>query len=71
MTARPRLSLCTACDDRPECVALDYCRLRPWNTAMIVCAVCSKRQVSVYPATCTHLECDGCGYMNPAPPVDQ
>ena len=66
---RPRLSFCTACDDRPECEALDYCRLRPWCTATMVCVVCGHESVNVYPAITTHLECGGCGHMNDAPPV--
>lgn len=69
MKVRPRLSLCTGCDDRPECAALDYCRLRPWKTATWACVVCGHESVSVYPATCERLECGGCGHMNDAPEI--
>ena len=62
MTA-PRLSFCTACDDRPECEALDYCRLRPWETTRMVCAVCSREWTDVHPAVTKAVECPGCGHM--------
>lgn len=42
----------------------------PWYTAVMDCALCNKRQTVTYPAIRERLECDGCGYMMPAPPLE-
>ena len=53
-------------DDDPESP------VRPiWDYALTTCPICGHREVSVFPYTCTELECGGCGMMNPSPPPEE
>lgn len=36
-----------------------------WDWALTACPQCGHREASVFPYTCTELECGGCGRMNP------
>ena len=42
----------------------------PWCTAAMECVICGHEWVAVYPVVAPALECGGCGYMNPCPPVE-
>lgn len=38
-----------------------------WQTAEMVCVICSKEWVAVFPVEAPKLECPNCGFMNKAP----
>jgi hypothetical protein len=57
--------VCREC--RPEALCGFHAPPTGWHHATMMCAVCVREWVAVYPDDAPSLECPGCGYLNQLP----